>query len=354
MAHEVFINYASADKSVADAACTTLEAHGIRCWIAPRDLALGEDDTKSILAAIDNSDVIVLFLSSAANASRLVTQQAAHAFTKNIPIVSLRVEDVEPSNALKLFLGSQGPIDAYPPPLDAHLQRLEDSVAALINKPKQKQEAARDISLASLTDAELEWIEPWDDVNREPERETAFPERRGRRPARQQERAYRKRSAVPALLAISVLAIIAVGVVALASDMLPFDLGLNVFKQQAKRLLPEQTVTPIPSPVPLSGEGELRFFVQTSKAGNEVQPGDTIDITFHKDGSFIAPFTTHGTTKSWPGTYSFSTDKDLKLTGSDNIAVLVTLKTDGTFSWMRQGDSSHSCTGQYTWVQSFR
>jgi hypothetical protein len=35
MAHDVFISYAHQDRTVANAVCATLEAHGIRCWIAP-------------------------------------------------------------------------------------------------------------------------------------------------------------------------------------------------------------------------------------------------------------------------------------------------------------------------------
>ena len=38
MAHDVFVSYSHHDKAQADAVCATLEAKGIRCWIAPRDV----------------------------------------------------------------------------------------------------------------------------------------------------------------------------------------------------------------------------------------------------------------------------------------------------------------------------
>jgi hypothetical protein len=41
MEFDVFISYSHQDKPTADAACATLEAEGIRCWIAPRDVAPG-------------------------------------------------------------------------------------------------------------------------------------------------------------------------------------------------------------------------------------------------------------------------------------------------------------------------
>ncbi len=50
MALDVFISYAIADKLTADAACAALEAEGIRCWIAPRDVLPGMDYAEAIIA----------------------------------------------------------------------------------------------------------------------------------------------------------------------------------------------------------------------------------------------------------------------------------------------------------------
>ncbi|MDR0948902.1 MAG: toll/interleukin-1 receptor domain-containing protein, partial [Lachnospiraceae bacterium] len=41
MAYDVFISHSSVDKSIANAICHTLEANGMRCWIAPRDIPAG-------------------------------------------------------------------------------------------------------------------------------------------------------------------------------------------------------------------------------------------------------------------------------------------------------------------------
>jgi hypothetical protein len=38
----VFISYAQQDKFAAEAACAALEAAGILCWIAPRDVEPGK------------------------------------------------------------------------------------------------------------------------------------------------------------------------------------------------------------------------------------------------------------------------------------------------------------------------
>ena len=41
MPHDIFISHSSKDKTIADAACACLEARGLRCWIAPRDIIAG-------------------------------------------------------------------------------------------------------------------------------------------------------------------------------------------------------------------------------------------------------------------------------------------------------------------------
>ena len=52
MAHDVLISYSSHDKLQADAICNRLESRGIRCWIAPRDVGLGEY-AENIVEAIE-------------------------------------------------------------------------------------------------------------------------------------------------------------------------------------------------------------------------------------------------------------------------------------------------------------
>lgn len=41
MEHEVFINYSTQDKVIADAVCHSLEENNIPCWVAPREEEYG-------------------------------------------------------------------------------------------------------------------------------------------------------------------------------------------------------------------------------------------------------------------------------------------------------------------------
>jgi hypothetical protein len=57
MAFDVFISYSTKDKLAADATCAALEAAGVRCWIAPRDIMPGAEWGAAIVKALDHCRV---------------------------------------------------------------------------------------------------------------------------------------------------------------------------------------------------------------------------------------------------------------------------------------------------------
>jgi hypothetical protein len=132
MAHDAFISYSSVDKAIADAACATLENAGIRCWIAPRDITPGLEYGAAIVRAIDHCRVLILIFSSSANSSRQIPREVERAINKGVPVVPMRVEDVAPTESLAYFMESVHWLDALTPPLEGHLQRLAESVQALL------------------------------------------------------------------------------------------------------------------------------------------------------------------------------------------------------------------------------
>jgi TIR domain len=132
MAHDVFISYPHQNKTVADAACAKLEAAGIRCWIAPRDIAPSAEWAASIVEGIDLCRVMVLIFSAHANDSRQIHREVQHAFDSEKTVVPFRLEDVPPQGMMRYYMGSVHWLDALTPPLDQHLERLVESVAALV------------------------------------------------------------------------------------------------------------------------------------------------------------------------------------------------------------------------------
>ncbi len=134
MAHDVFISYASEDKTVANAVCGTLEANGVRCWIAPRDVIAGQRYGEAIIEAILGCRIMVLVFSSHANASEHIPNEIERAMSNGVTIMPFRIEEVMPGKSLDYFIGSVHWLDALSPPLEEHLQRLASNVQILLSR----------------------------------------------------------------------------------------------------------------------------------------------------------------------------------------------------------------------------
>lgn len=134
MAHDVFISYSRLDTQVADTFCDALEAHGLRCWIAPRDVAPGEDWSGAIVTALRQSRLLLVVFSSRACRSRHVVREI-QLVGAGVPVLPVRIEDVQPVGAFEYFLGLPQWLDAFAPPREQHLERLVASVARLLGRP---------------------------------------------------------------------------------------------------------------------------------------------------------------------------------------------------------------------------
>jgi hypothetical protein len=137
--HDVFICYSNNDKPIADAICARLEARGIRCWIAPRDVLPGLPYQQALITAIDTSRILVIVFSSSANDSPHVLRELSRAVDKNVIIIPFRIEDVQPSNALAYILSVPHWLDAINPPLEKHIEELGNTIMILLENEKKKQ-----------------------------------------------------------------------------------------------------------------------------------------------------------------------------------------------------------------------
>ncbi len=127
MAHDVFISYSNKDKPIAESVCHALEARGIGCWIAPRNVDFG-DYAASIVRAIADCRIMVLIFSSDSNSSKFVLREITTAVNKNVTIVPFRIHDVPLSDSLEFFISGSHMVDAIPPPLEPHLTSLADAI----------------------------------------------------------------------------------------------------------------------------------------------------------------------------------------------------------------------------------
>jgi hypothetical protein len=152
MAHDVFISYSSKDKPTADAVCARLEAHGIRCWIAPRDVLPGDLYGEEIIKAIHNSRLMVLIFSGNSNRSQQVMREVERAVSKGIPILPFRIEDVPLSPSMEYFISAPHWLDAMTEPLDKHLERLAATAKVILAKgePDAQNEVKAQPGLTSI------------------------------------------------------------------------------------------------------------------------------------------------------------------------------------------------------------
>jgi hypothetical protein len=147
MAHDVFVSYSNRNKAVADAVCATLEAHGVRCWIAPRDVTPGREWGECIIDAIEGSRVMVLIFTADANASHQIRREVERAVNRGVVILPFRIEDVFPGRALEFFIGNVQWLDALTPPIEPHLRNLTESVKVLLARRWPANESAPEPAL---------------------------------------------------------------------------------------------------------------------------------------------------------------------------------------------------------------
>ncbi len=135
MSHAVFLSHSNVDKRFAEAICQRLEAAGVRCWMAPRDIRPGEDWAEAIINAMDRCQILVLVFSAHSNNSPQVRREIERAVNKGLDVLPFRIEDVPLSKSLEYFISAQHWLDAIGGELDVHLQELCNCVSTLLGRP---------------------------------------------------------------------------------------------------------------------------------------------------------------------------------------------------------------------------
>ena len=127
---DIFISYSQADRACAHELVALLEAQGLKCWIAPRDISPSADWAAEIIDAITAARIMVLVFSASSNQSPQVRREVERAVHKGVTVLPFRIEDVVPSKSLEFFLSAQHWMDAFPAPREAHYRRLSSYLSA--------------------------------------------------------------------------------------------------------------------------------------------------------------------------------------------------------------------------------
>jgi hypothetical protein len=146
MGKDVFISYTAEDEQVAGAICSWLELKDSQCWIAPRDILPGTTYAEALIHAIDASKIMVLVFSSHANTSPHILREVERAVHNNLTIIPFRIDDSQPSDAMRYYISSSQWLDASEPPLEKHLDLLASTIHAYLTKKQEDKAQPAEVS----------------------------------------------------------------------------------------------------------------------------------------------------------------------------------------------------------------
>lgn len=105
-----------------------LEARGLTCWVAPRDIPHGHDYSEAILAGIDGAKALIVLVSKASLASTHVRSEVARATSDGVMIYPVRLVDIEIAGGLEFFLELSQWVDFFPSPTAESYDRLAEAI----------------------------------------------------------------------------------------------------------------------------------------------------------------------------------------------------------------------------------
>jgi uncharacterized protein len=133
--HAVFVSYSSDDKEIAAAVCSALEARAIHCWMASRDVRVGQPYSGQITQAIREARVLLLVLSKASNRSKQVLREVERAAHCQSHVLTFRIEAIAPGEDLAYYLGAGHWVDGFRPlPPSEHFPVLIQHTRALLQR----------------------------------------------------------------------------------------------------------------------------------------------------------------------------------------------------------------------------
>ena len=146
----VFISYATADRAEALKVCKAIERRGIQCWISMRDVPPGANYQEAIVQSLRTARAVVLVFSDAANTSDEIKKELSLASRYHVPVIALRLEDVEPSDAFAYELSTRQWINA--------VEGWDKSIGTLVDRIGQMSGSAAPPPAASAPASRRDWL----------------------------------------------------------------------------------------------------------------------------------------------------------------------------------------------------
>jgi hypothetical protein len=100
--------------------------------MAPDDIVGTQTWTEQILGAITDSRAMIVLISAASNASPHVSREVNLALGKGRAVLPIRIADVPPQGSLEYLLSLVQRVDAFPPPITDHSDRVMRRLESIV------------------------------------------------------------------------------------------------------------------------------------------------------------------------------------------------------------------------------
>jgi hypothetical protein len=132
MKHDIFVSYRRTDRELVAQVVQRLEGRGVGVWYDAQ-IDGGADWRETIVEALAESDMLVIFFSEECNTSRQLKKELAVADKLDKPVVPILIENTQPRGAYLYELADRNWIQAWPDPM-RKIDELVDHLAVLAGK----------------------------------------------------------------------------------------------------------------------------------------------------------------------------------------------------------------------------
>jgi hypothetical protein len=146
MGAPIFISYSSKDEDIAETIYQALEARGLDCWIACRDVQPGENFQESIVHALRSARVMLLVFTANANNSDEIKKELVLAGRHHVTVVPVRVEDVIPNDAFSYEFATRQWIDLFKD-WEREIELLSTQIGRMLDAPNTHEAGAAETSV---------------------------------------------------------------------------------------------------------------------------------------------------------------------------------------------------------------
>jgi hypothetical protein len=140
MTYDIFVSYRRSDRELVAKVVERLEQRGVSTWY-DAEIEGGADWRETIVEALTNSGLLVIFFSEQCNSSRQLKKELAVADSLAKAVVPILIEDTQPKGAYLYELADRNWIQAWPDPA-SKIDELVEHLVALVGKPFEAEASA--------------------------------------------------------------------------------------------------------------------------------------------------------------------------------------------------------------------